>query len=130
MLRWLLLLVILMPAVEIAVFIWIGGYIGPWWVGILIVLTGVIGLWLARKQGIETLRKTQVDMNRGYAPNAYVFDGLCILLGSVALLSPGFVTDLFGFCLLIPFTRVPFRNMFHNLAIKWSSKGNFKFYRW
>ncbi|GAB2569846.1 FxsA family protein [Gracilibacillus alcaliphilus] len=130
MLRWLLLLIIIVPAIEIAVFIWIGHYIGPLWVAFLIVLTGLLGLWLARRQGLENVRKMQEDMRRGYAPNDRVFDSLCILLGGIILIIPGFVTDLFGFILLIPWTRRPFKNMFHNLLIKWAQKGNVRFYRW
>ncbi|MDX8046697.1 FxsA family protein [Gracilibacillus sp. S3-1-1] len=129
MFRWLLLFILIVPALEIGVFVWAGGYIGPWWLILLIIATGVLGAWLAKQQGIETLRKARESMARGYPPQEEIFDGICILIGGIVLLTPGFITDAIGFCLLIPFTRRPFKNMFHNIARKWIQSGRFTIYR-
>lgn len=60
--RWLLLALLVLPAMEIGVFIWIGGIIGPWWVVGLILLTGIVGVTIARNQGVETWNRAQQSM--------------------------------------------------------------------
>lgn len=105
MLKWLLLLIIFVPAIEIGVFVWIGGYIGPLWVVSLILLTGIIGITFAKRQGMQTLRRAQQLMAEGRPPGNEIVDGICILVGGIFLLAPGFVTDTIGLFLVIPFTR-------------------------
>ncbi len=129
MFRWLLLFILVVPALEIGLLVWAGGYIGPWWLILLIILTGIIGAWLAKQQGLETLNNARESMARGYPPQEHIFDGICILIGGVVLLTPGFITDAIGFLLLVPATRRPFKNMFQNIARKWISSGRFTVYR-
>ncbi|MBM7572885.1 FxsA family protein [Aquibacillus albus] len=109
MFRWILLFVLVVPALEIGIFIWAGGKVGPWWVIFLIILTGVVGAWLARKQGMETLFKARQSIATGQLPHTEIFDGVCILVGAAFLLTPGFITDAIGFCLLLPSTRRPIK---------------------
>ncbi|SHN06003.1 FxsA family protein [Gracilibacillus kekensis] len=129
MFRWLLLFILVVPALEIGLFVWAGGYIGPWWLILLIILTGIIGAWLAKQQGLETLNNARESMAKGYPPQEHIFDGICILIGGVVLLTPGFITDAIGFLLLVPVTRRPFKNMFQNIARKWVENGKFRVYR-
>jgi len=103
--RILLALIIVVPALEIWLLISIGQYIGPWLTIILIILTGVLGAWLAKYQGLEALRNAQQKMSYGQMPGDVIIDGLCILVGGVLLLTPGFISDSIGFFLLIPATR-------------------------
>lgn len=103
--RWLLPLIIFVPAIEIGIFIWIGGYIGPLWVVLLILLTGILGITFAKRQGMHTLRRAQQSMVEGRPPGPEIVDGICILIGGIFLLAPGFVTDAIGLFLVIPFTR-------------------------
>lgn len=105
MFRILLALIIVVPALEIWLLISIGQYIGPWLTIILIILTGVLGAWLAKYQGLEALRNAQQKMSHGQMPGDVIIDGLCILVGGVLLLTPGFISDSIGFFLLIPATR-------------------------
>lgn len=105
MFRILLALIIVVPALEIWLLISIGQYIGPWLTIILIILTGVLGAWLAKYQGLEALRNAQQKMSYGQMPGDVIIDGLCILVGGVLLLTPGFISDSIGFFLLIPATR-------------------------
>jgi len=111
MLRWLIFAVLVIPALEIGVFMWIGGKVGPWWVVLLIVLTGVIGVTLARKQGMDVWKKAQAQMNKGYPPTEQIIDGICIFIGGVLLFSPGFITDTAGFLLILPTTRRPLKKL-------------------
>ncbi|ALX48343.1 FxsA family protein [Lentibacillus amyloliquefaciens] len=109
--RWLLLGLIIIPAIEIGVFIWAGGIIGPWWVVALIIFTGVAGVSLARKEGFEAWKRAQNAINNGQPPGWALMDGICIFIGGVMLFAPGFITDIIGFILVLPFTRGPFKRM-------------------
>ncbi|MFS0865246.1 FxsA family protein [Fredinandcohnia sp. 179-A 10B2 NHS] len=103
--RLLLALIIIVPAIEIGVLILSGKTLGVPITILFIILTGVAGAWLAKKQGLETLRRAQNQMSYGQVPGDAIIDGICILVGAVLLLTPGFITDLTGFFLLLPNTR-------------------------
>ncbi|WP_316397399.1 FxsA family protein [Metabacillus litoralis] len=98
-------MIIVVPALEIGVLLLSGKTIGVIPTVLLIILTGVCGAWLAKKQGIETLRKAQQQMQSGQIPGETLIDGLCILVGGVFLLSPGFLSDVVGVLLLVPISR-------------------------
>jgi UPF0716 protein FxsA len=103
--RLLLFLIIVIPALEIGVLLLSGKTIGAIPTVLLIILTGVCGAWLAKRQGIETLRKAQHQMQSGQIPGETLIDGLCILAGGIFLLSPGFLSDIVGVLLLLPISR-------------------------
>lgn len=103
--RWLIFALLIIPAIEIGLFVWVGGLIGPWWVVTLIVLSGILGVALAKKEGAETWIKARQSMNQGQMPAAEIIDGICIFVGAVLLFSPGFLTDIVGLLLVIPYTR-------------------------
>ena len=105
MLGYLILLFTVVPALELALLIKIGTHIGVGNTLLIIILTGVVGAYLARLQGFLVLNKIQNDLNRGIMPSAELLDGFMILVGGIVLLTPGFVTDTFGLILLIPWTR-------------------------
>lgn len=90
------------PIIEIAVFIQAGELIGLWPTIGVVVLTAILGTSLMRAQGLQTLAKAQSQMDQGEMPIGALFDGICILVAGVLLLTPGFVTDTFGFLLLVP----------------------------
>lgn len=104
LMKWLLFFLIL-SAAEIGLFVWAGGIIGPWWVVIIIFLTGFIGVSLAKKEGLDTWKRAQTAIQYGQVPAREIIDGICIFIGGVLLFSPGFITDLTGFILVLPFTR-------------------------
>jgi len=106
---FILLAFIIVPVVEIAVFIQLGGEIGLWNTIFLIFLTAIIGSWVLRRQGLATLQRAQESLARQVFPVAEVFDGLCLVVAGILLLTPGFVTDAIGFLLLLPFTRLVLR---------------------
>ncbi|WP_404453521.1 FxsA family protein [Virgibacillus necropolis] len=109
--RWLILALLIIPAMEIGVFIWAGGIIGPWWIVFLIMLTGIVGIMIAKKQGAETWNRAQLSMNNGHVPAEEIIDGICIFVGAVFLFTPGFITDTVGFLLVLPGTRNPFKHL-------------------
>jgi len=100
-----ILLLIIIPALEIALLMLSSDIIGIWPTAFLIVATGVLGAFLAKRQGVEMIREAQQQLMHGSIPGGAVLDGICILVGGALLLTPGFITDLIGLSLLIPFTR-------------------------
>jgi UPF0716 protein FxsA len=122
--RYLILLLILIPAGEIGVLLLSGEIIGIIPTILMIILTGVIGSYLAKKQGLETIRKAQEQLNRGMIPGEALLDGICILVGGVLLLSPGFITDVFGIVLLAPPTRKYVKKLLTKALTKWLNNGN------
>lgn len=101
----LLLLFILVPVIELVLFIQIGERIGMGATLGVILLTAVIGASLARQQGRRTLARFQQAMAEGRMPQDEAIDGLLILLAGAVLVTPGFLTDAVGFALLIPPAR-------------------------
>lgn len=100
-----LILFITVPIIEIALFVQIGGLIGLWPTLAVVVLTALVGTALLRHQGLDTLRRVQGSLAENRLPVAEMFDGLCLLMAGALLLTPGFMTDAFGFLLFVP----PFR---------------------
>src|SRR5699024_12066933 len=88
--RWLLVLFLVLPALEIGVFIWAGGMIGPWWVVALILLTGILGVMITKQQGMETWQLGRKAINEAQQPTEYIINGICIFIGGVFLLTPDF----------------------------------------
>ncbi|MDF1507011.1 membrane protein FxsA [Robertmurraya sp. DFI.2.37] len=122
--KYILLLLLIIPAGEIFVLLLSGRIIGVWTTLSIIILTGVIGAYLAKRQGLEALRRAQLDMQYGRVPGEAIVDGMCILVGGVLLLTPGFITDAIGFLLLIPLTRLYFKGFLKKGLKKWIDNGN------
>ncbi|SFM17064.1 FxsA family protein [Salibacterium qingdaonense] len=125
--KWLLLLLIIVPAVEVGVLILSGSIIGVWPTILLIILTGLLGAWLARKEGMETIRTARLQMQSNEVPGTLVLDGICILVGGAVLLTPGFITDAAGFFLLIPYTRGIVKALLQKLFKKMMNSGSIVF---
>lgn len=103
--RFLFLLFIVVPLIEIMVLIQVGQMIGAWWTIGLVVLTAFIGINMLRYQGIATLNRANWRMQSGEIPAQEMVEGIFLAIGGALLLTPGFVTDAFGFMCLLPFTR-------------------------
>lgn len=103
------------PIVEIALFIEIGEWIGLWPTLAIVVLTAIAGTSLLRWQGLTILRRAQETAARNELPVAEVFDGMCLLVAGVLLLTPGFFTDTLGFLLFVP----PFRHVVGMAVWRW-----------
>lgn len=125
-----ILIFILLPAAEIGVFIWTGSKIGALPVVLLIVLTGFAGATFMKIQGMETWRRMQLAIYNREVPREEVLDGICIILGGILLLSPGFITDTLGFLFLLPWTRKPLKRWLEYLITKRIAKGTITYRRW
>ena len=105
MFRRLVLLFIAVPIAELALLIQIGRWFGLWPTLALIAVTGLIGATLASREGLRAWHAFQDDLARGRIPGRPILDGLSIFVGGALLLTPGLMTDLFGFTLLARPTR-------------------------
>ena len=100
-----LLAVILIPIVEIYLFIKIGSQIGALNTIILIFLTAIIGVYYAKYEGINTIRSSVTQIIKNQIPAFELISGAAIAFAAVLLILPGFATDIVGFLLILPITR-------------------------
>jgi len=101
----LLLLFILVPVIEIGLFIQVGGWLGLWPTLALVLITAFVGASLVRSQGIMTLASVQDRLNRGELPAQQILEGVMLAVAGVLLLTPGFMTDAMGMLVLLPGPR-------------------------
>ena len=100
-----LLLIILVPIIEIYLFIEIGGKIGAFYTISLIFLTAFVGIYYAKYEGFNTLRSGMSQMMRNELPLYEIVSGAALAFGALLLIIPGFATDLIGFLMIFPPTR-------------------------
>ncbi len=100
-----MLLFIVVPMVEIGLFIQVGGLLGLWPTIAIVFLTAVIGASLVRSQGIATLTSVQKKLQQGEMPTQEIVEGMLLAVAGVLLLTPGFMTDALGLVLLLPPSR-------------------------
>jgi UPF0716 protein FxsA len=125
----LLFLFILFPALEVTVFIWTGLEIGFLWLFLLIAATGLLGVALARREGLQTYRRAREQMQNGQPPTDELLNGLCILIGGFLLLLPGFISDVLGLLFLLPFSRRKLRYWVQALLMRLVAKNTIRVYR-
>jgi len=101
----LLLLFTIVPALEFYLLFTVGSEIGAGTTFLIIVSTGVIGAFLAKMEGLSILGKIQEEFRHGKMPANSLVHGFIIFGGGLLLLTPGFITDILGFCMVIPGTR-------------------------
>lgn len=93
---------VVIPFLEIAVFMVVGEQIGIWTTLLLAFLTAIIGGAVVRYQGLQTLFSLRTSMQGGQMPVREIFDGACLIAAGAMLITPGFITDIAGFLLLVP----------------------------
>ncbi len=116
-----LLLIILIPIVEIYLFIKIGSEIGAFVTISLIFLTAIIGVYYARYEGLNTLKSGMTQLLENKVPFFEIMSGAALAIAALLLILPGFATDILGFFLIFPFTRKLIFKSFSN-----EKNGNFK----
>lgn len=100
-----LILFLLIPIVEIWLFVKVGAVIGPWSTVALVVAMAIAGTALVRIQGLAILERARATLAAGEFPTTELLDGLFVLLAGFLLIVPGFMTDLIGVLLFIPAVR-------------------------
>ena len=118
-----LLAIILIPAVEIYLFIKIGSQIGALNTILLIFATAIIGIYYARYEGLNTLRSGITQIVKNELPAYEIISGAAIAFAALLLIIPGFAPDVLGFLMIFPFTR---KFLLGNLSNKFKNKNNDK----
>jgi len=106
--RWLavtFVLLLVVPVLEIAVIIAVGKVIGGWPTLALLVFESALGAWIVRREGARAWRALSSALTTGQMPSRQLADAALVLVGGTLLLAPGFLTDVVGFFLVLPFTR-------------------------
>lgn len=130
MLPTLIIIFVLTPIIELFLLIELGKMIGTWNVIFIVVVTGVVGAMLAKSQGLSVLRDIQADLMNGILPADRLFDGALVLVGGVLLITPGIITDLLGFTLLIPLTRAGVKKVLKKWSKRKLRSGEVQMYRY
>jgi UPF0716 protein FxsA len=100
-----LFILLLWPLAEIAGFVVVGRALGLWWTLGLVILTGLMGAYLLRRQGLHLLQTLSKESQQGQIPASSVVNGAMIVVAGIFLLLPGFITDILGLALFIPVVR-------------------------
>ena len=118
-----LLLLILIPAIEIFLFIKIGSQIGAIITVLLIFTTAVVGVYYAKYEGLNTLKSGFAQLRKNETPAYEVISGAAIAFAALLLILPGFATDILGFILIFPVSR---KFIFNRISNKFRQKKNEK----
>lgn len=105
----LLLIFVFVPLLELFLLLRLADLITGWWTFVLVVVTGVVGASLARRQGWQVVRRLQSELEQGVPPTTSVVDALMIFVAGALLITPGVLTDILGFSLLVPQCRRVYR---------------------
>ena len=114
-----LITIILVPVIEIYLFIKIGSQIGALTTITLIFITALLGIMYARYEGLNTLRSGFTQLIKNELPAYEIISGAAIAFAALLLIIPGFATDIIGFLIIFPFTR---KLIFKNLSSKFQMK--------
>ena len=115
---YLLIIFIILPIIEISIFIQVGGFVGTFNTILIIFLTAAVGVYFVRQQGFRTFQKIAAELQNQQIPVQGMFDGLVILIAGILLVTPGFLTDIIGLLRLIPQTRVFLLGIIKNLYLQ------------
>jgi UPF0716 protein FxsA len=103
---WLLVLAfVVVPIVEIYVIIQVGQVIGAWWTILLLIADSIVGSWLVKREGAKAWLALRMALAEHRLPHRELADGVLILVGGTLMVTPGFVSDVFGILCILPFTR-------------------------
>ncbi|MGB3187132.1 MAG: FxsA family protein [Ornithinimicrobium sp.] len=103
--RWILLVLLAVPLLEILTIIAVGQAVGPWWTFGALIALSIVGAAVVHREGRRTWNRLREALRRGATPAKELTDAGLVLIGGALLLTPGFLTDALGFFLVLPFTR-------------------------
>jgi UPF0716 protein FxsA len=102
---WLAAALLVLPILEIYVIIEVGQLIGAWPTVVLLLIESALGAWIVKREGRRAWQALSTTFGTGRLPTRELADAALVLVGGTLLLTPGFVTDVFGFFFVLPFTR-------------------------
>jgi UPF0716 protein FxsA len=118
------LLFIGLPLLELYILIKIGSYLGPFLTIALIIFSALLGLLLARFEGLRTLHQIRQNLSQGILPAEEMVDSVLIFAGGVLFVVPGVITDVAALILLVPFTRTMFKRWLRRRFDRAVERGN------
>jgi UPF0716 protein FxsA len=127
--KWIIALIIIVPLLEWYVFLQMIEWIGGWNTLILLLTTSLVGVLMMRFEGRKVIEDTKQQMDAGEPPGRRMLDGLCVFVGGVMLVLPGFILDIVGFTLVFPLTRPIYRNLLLRWIEKRMKKGSITIHR-
>ncbi|MFJ8063345.1 FxsA family protein [Psychrobacillus sp. NPDC096426] len=116
--KWIIGLIIVIPAIELYILLLSGKTIGVGNTILLIFASGIIGAYFAKRQGIRAFREVSDNIKNAQAPGEAAINGILLFIGSILVILPGFISDILGFMLLF----APTRNLFKPLLYRWIRK--------
>lgn len=119
-----LLIFIVVPLIELYFLLEISQFIGVFTTVLVIVLTGAAGVSIAKRQGYQVINNIKSTLNAGKMPTDDLISALLILIGGVTLLTPGFLTDITGFLLILPGSRDLIGALVKKYFLKYVKKNN------
>ena len=128
MLIRLILLFTVIPLIELYLLIQVGRYLGSFQTIMIVLITGIIGGLLARSQGLSVQRQIRLDLQKGIIPTDSLIDGCFILIAAALLITPGMITDIFGFVLMVPFFRGWLKKRLKDILKRKFESGRFQYY--
>lgn len=114
----------LIPMAELYILIHIGGIIGGLNTVLLVIITGFIGAYLARMEGLNTMIKVRRNLDQGHMPAEELLDAFIILVAGLVLITPGLLTDTAGLLLLWPLTRNKFKRVLRKKFDEMAANGS------
>jgi UPF0716 protein FxsA len=114
----------LIPVFELYLLIKVGTVIGGLNTILLVIISGFLGAWLAKREGINTIMKLKMNLQQGLMPAEELFDAVIIFIAGVVLITPGFLTDIMGLFLLWPVTRNQLKRMLRKKYDEMQLQGN------
>jgi UPF0716 protein FxsA len=128
MLIRLILLFTVIPLIELYLLIQVGRYLGSFQTIMIVLITGIIGGLLARSQGLSVQRQIRVNLQNGIIPTDSIIDGCFILIAGALLITPGMITDIFGFVLMVPSFRGSLKKRLQEILKRKFESGRFQYY--
>ncbi len=114
----------LIPVIELYLLIKLGAAIGSFNTLLLVILTGAVGAYLAKLQGLEAMLRVKSRLQQGETPAEEMLDALIIFIAGIVLLTPGLLTDISGLLLLLPATRLRFKFWLRQKFNQWIQSSN------
>jgi UPF0716 protein FxsA len=124
MFKFLATLFIVIPAVEIFILFQFGSMFGAFNTFLIVITTGILGAALAQREGIAVINNIQTDLSTNKLPANEMISALLVFGGGLLLLTPGFITDIVGLTMILPFTRFLYISLFKDLFKKGVINGN------
>ncbi len=124
----LFLLFLMVPIIEILIYVELSRLTNIGFTIFMIIITGIVGAFLAKREGFKVIRAIQEELNCGHIPGNHLIEAFLILIGGLLLMMPGLISDIAGIFFLVPFTRGIAREYIKKRLRRWIDSGKINFF--